>query len=71
MAKSTVTYHRRTPCWGDPPLFSHDEDAHHWAVGQGAYQSVEEAHEDFILVQQRYSVATWAHWLTHVGNKLR
>lgn len=70
MAKSTVTYHRRTTCWGDPPIFRHDEDALHWAVGQGAFPTIEEANRALSELYRIYSVGVWARWLGVVARCL-
>ena len=68
--KLTVTTVWHTPCWGDPPIFHSDHDAIQWAIGQGAFANETDAMAAYAALRQRYPVATWAYWLTHVGNVL-
>ncbi len=70
MAKSIVTGNRRTACWGDPPIFRHDNDALHWAVGQGAYPTIEAAGRVFAELRAKYDNGVWARWLGTVGRRL-
>ena len=71
MAKSTITNYRRTSCWGDPPIFRHDDDALHWAVGQGAYHTVEEAGRAFAELRAKHDVGVWPLWMGIVAQRLR
>lgn len=70
MAKSFITYHVRTACWGDPPIFRHDDDALHWAVGQGAFTTIEEAGRAFAELRAAHAVSVWPRWLGLVGRRL-
>lgn len=73
MAKSQTTYYRRTRCWGDPPIFRTDDDALHWAVGQGAYDELPAAAAAFAALKAdypQYKVGIWALWLGHVAQQM-
>lgn len=70
MAKSTVTNYRRTPCWGDPPIFRHDTDAVQWAVGQGAFVTVDAAGRALAELRAKHAAGIWARWITLVCQRV-
>ena len=70
MAKSVVTYSARTPCWGDPPIFYTDDDAVQWAIGQGAFPTVEAAGAALAELRGRHTDGVWARWLGLIGRRL-
>ncbi|MEZ4864150.1 MAG: hypothetical protein R3C14_22750 [Caldilineaceae bacterium] len=67
---SKVTLHRRTSCWGDPPIFYDDAGAIHWALGQGAFATETAAAAAFASLHRLYPDGTWARWLGIVARRL-
>ncbi|MEZ4865331.1 MAG: hypothetical protein R3C14_28740 [Caldilineaceae bacterium] len=67
MPKSIITAYRRTACWGDPPIFRTDDDALHWAVGQGAFADIDAAGGVYARMEKCFPGNTWPRWLAVVA----
>jgi len=73
VAKSYIANRRRTSCWGQPPIFRTDDDALHWAIGQGVYQNLVDAMaalEELKTRYPQYRVGIWALWMGHIAKQI-
>lgn len=72
MSKSPTLYFNRTPCFGHPPIFSVNEDAIMWSLGQGAFTTQAEAQQAFDALRISYpAVYLWPVWIREVGRQLK